>query len=211
MSLLPDEKPVPLPRENPFRAMTRLLKSSLGKLPAHLVIIFFSSLAVTALFGIVLRVSEIQGGKNSAYLAERLSPKEDAAPLNESLLSGTWVSEMGDYIVTLRLANGTFEIISRYKPSPFSRYFIRGGYRSEGNVLILQERKDLGTPIDREHLEYKFYPLSIKTINLYAQTNGQVMVWETPRGERNRLSNPEPIVAQIFGERAEWVKILPTP
>lgn len=206
MSILPDEKPVPIPRENPFRAMAKMMRNSLGSLPAHLVVIFVLSLTLTVLCGIFIRFAEIRNDRNNAYLPERLGPDKGMAALDAGRLSGTWLSEMGDYVVTLELGRDSFEIIARYKGAPISRYFIRGGFRTDGNVLIMQERKDLGTPIDTDHLEYKFYPLGLKNINLYAETNGQVMVWKTPSKERDRLNHPEPIVSMIFGDKTEWVK-----
>lgn len=204
-------KIVPIPRENPFMAISKMVKTSVGRLPGHLVVIFGVALAVTILCGVVLQMAENKAREESVYLPERLISQANQPVLTEAQLRGIWVYQAGKYIMTLKIGGGVFELISRYTDDPVSRYFVRGGYKTNGNVLILQERKDLGTPIDPEHLEYQFYPMAMGNINLYAQSNGQIMNWATPSKELRRLDNVEEEVQIIFGENVSWVKISAQP
>lgn len=206
-----EREPEPIPRENPFRAMGRMLKTSVGRLPAHLVIIFFISLVITILFGVFLQFTEKASAVQNGYLPERLAPEEERAALREDQLKGVWLHKTGESLITMRIGGGIFEIISQEAGVPFARYFIRGGYKIDGNVLVMQERKDLGTPYDPEHFEYKFYPLSFRNINLYAENDGRLMVWQTPPREAKRLKEPEDILKIIFGPEIVWARISDQP
>lgn len=183
----------------------------MGRLPAHLVIVFFAALTLTVLCGLFLKFQESQASKNNVYLSERLTPDKAKRALNENDLRGVWVMGAENTLATLRLQNGIFELTARYKTDEFTRYFIRGGYRIDGNVIIMQERQDLGTPLDPAHFEYKFYPLSVKNINFYAEINGSVMIWQTPGHEQSRLDTPEDMTRLIFSDKTAWVKIAGTP
>ncbi|PZP57401.1 MAG: hypothetical protein DI586_00485 [Micavibrio aeruginosavorus] len=184
-----------------------MLKQSLGRLPAHLVVIFFVALTLAVLIGVAMQFASRRDIPKEAYLQSRIEPQSDKPAVTEAQLRGLWMYKSGQRIATLRIGGGVFEIISYIDNGSVSRSFLRGGYRIEGNMIVLQARKDLGTPIDPAHYEYKFYPLSLETISLYAQTNGRVMTWQTPRSEAKRLDNPEEAAQIIFAAQMPWVKV----
>ncbi len=207
MSLLKPENPESLPRDNPFRALSKMARDSLGRLPAHLVVIFFVALTLAVLIGVAMQFAARREISKDAYLQSRLAPQSDKPVVTEEQIRGVWLYKSGERIATLRVGNGIFEVITYINNGSVSRSFLRGGYRIEGNMLVMQTRKDLGTPIDPNHYEYKFYPLAVETISLYAETDGRIMEWQTPASERQRLDNPEEATQIIFGAKMPWVKI----
>ena len=197
----------PIARENPFLALSKMVKGSLGRLPAHLVIIFCLSLVVTVLIGVMMQFLERGRAAQPQYLPQRLMAEQDKPALREDQLRGVWVHKTGPVLIRLRIGEGIFEMIVYEDNVPYARTFIRGGYKIDGNVMVFQERKDLGTPIDPEHFEYKFYPMSFSNINLYAENDGKIMIWRTPGKEARRLENPEAALNIIFGAETVWAKI----
>lgn len=192
-------------RENPFRALGRLIKASAGKIPAHLVIIFVVALVVATIFGFVLRFSDAP--QPGDYLVKRVKAEASQPALTEAVLRGIWAYQLGDEIFTLKMGSGAFEIVMRYPGAPSIRYFIRGGYRIEGNVLILQQRKDLGSPLDMENLQVKYYPMEFAALNLYASVNGRILSWRVPQSENGRLSRSDLDAQSLLRASPQWLKI----
>ncbi len=211
MSLLKPENPEPLPRENPFRALAKMAQESLGRLPGHLVVIFFIALTLAVLIALAMNFAGRREASKDSYLQSRLEPQSDKAVLTDAQLRGTWLYKKDERIAVLKIGNGLFEIITYLDSSAVSRSFLRGGYRTEGNVIVLQGRKDLGSPIDPRHYEYRFYPLDVNSVSLYAETDGRIMTWRTPASEVRRLDNPEEATQIIFGAQMPWVKIAREP
>lgn len=211
-----DKDPViPIPRENPFRAISRMFHSSVGRLPGHLVVIFCISLVLAVMAGVVLKLAETGEDKPQNYLVQRLEVDQTKPVLAEEALRGVWVheqvSEAGGVMTTIRIGSGVFELMSWDKRNVTVRTFIRGGYRINGNVLILQQRKELGTPLDVNHPDYRFYPLEFEALNLYAQSDGRVMTWQTPAHEKKRLRLQLPLYQDLFGPESDWIKIAISP
>ncbi len=172
-----------LPRENPFRAISQMFHASVGKLPAHLVVLFVVSLAVTVLFGLLVEVNVASKISRDAYLPLTIKPDAAKPVLTEEGMKGVWVHEEDTRLTTLRMGNGIFEMIVRNSSQPYTRFFVRGGYRLEGNVLIMQVRGDLGAASDPDHLDIKYYPIALERLNLYAENNGTAMAWHIPSSQ----------------------------
>lgn len=196
-------------RENPFMTLGRLFKSSAGKLPAHLVIIFVVALVFATICGFILRFSEAPGA--GEYLVKRVQAEQDQPTLTETALRGIWAFQQADQIFTLKMGAGVFEMIMRYPAQPSVRYFVRGGYRFEGNILILQQRKDLGSPLDMNNLQVKYYPMEFTAINLYAAVNGRNLSLRLPRGETGRLSRSDLDIQSLLRASSQWLKIANSP
>lgn len=200
----------PLPRENPFKSMLQMMRASTGRLPGHLVVIFALSLAVTMLCGIAFKLAAPAPGTESS-LALRIKPEEGRQVLSETALRGAWVAQGRDSVLTLRLGNGIFEIIYKDLGSDTTRYFIRGSYRMEGNVLILQQRKEMGSPFDPANLQIEYYPLELGSLNLYADLSRTGMAWRIPDREMRRLTSSDIVTRDAFATTLNWLKISVTP
>ncbi len=197
---------IPIPRENPFGAIAAMFKTSIGNLPAHLVIIFVVALVVSVLCGFFLKFTGPKHIDRNAYLVLEIKPEKDKPLLSDTALRGLWAYQGADHVVTLEMGNGVFELLLRYPEAPKVRYFVRGGYRAEGNVLILQQRKDLGSPFDPDYT-IRFYPMSFSTLNLYAENNGQTMDWEIPNSQRKELKSGSLKLFDDLEAPVEWLKI----
>ena len=97
---------LPLARENPFKAIGVMAKTSIVNLPGHLVVLFFVALSITVLFGVVVKFAGDSAVDQNAYMAVRLKPDADKPALAEDALKGVWVVQKGSFISTLRIANG---------------------------------------------------------------------------------------------------------
>ena len=200
----------PLPRENPFKAMAAMIRASAGRLPGHLIVIFIAALSITILCGVALKLAGGQEGR-AGELSLRIKPETDKPVLTEPALRGIWIAQNGESVLTLRVGSGIFEIIYRDLGNDLTRYFMRGSYRFEGNVLILQQRKEMGSPYDPANLQLQFYPLEVGGLNLYVDLLQAGMAWRIPNSEMGRLSSRDIITKSAFSPSINWIKISATP
>ena len=202
---------VELPRENPFRAMMLLLGQSVGKLPAHLVILFVAALVAAVAAGIFIRVESAGRDAGNGYLVRRLDIDASQPQINPQALRGIWAIETPNFIATLKIGKDSFEYLAREKNTALNRFFIRGGYRTEGDLLIMQSRTDLGSPLDPQHLEYRYAPIAFRDINIHVSLKDGTMVWNTPEKEKTRIFVPDPAWKEALDSPMPWVKIANTP
>lgn len=199
----------PLPRENPFKSIWQLTKSSAGRLPGHLVVLFIIALAIALICGVALKFSENQ--IVSRDLPLRLKPDEKKPALSQAALRGVWVAQKNTSVLTLRIGGDRFELVARINGTPYTRYFLRGSYRIEGNILILQQRKEMGTPFDPSNLQVEYYPLNLQNINIDAGFSPTGMAWAIPAPEMRRLSSRDVITRSVFAPEMSWIKISSQP
>ena len=200
----------PLPRENPFRAMAQMMRSSAGRLPGHLVVLFAIALSVTILCGVAMKIASSQG-ENTSALALRIKPEEGKPVLTEAAMRGVWIAQSGESVLTLRVGNGIFEIIYRELDNDLTRYFLRGSYRLEGNVLILQQRKEMGSPYDPANLQLQFYPLEVGSLNLYVDLLQTGMTWRIPNNEMGSINSRDIFTRNALAPVINWIKVSATP
>ncbi len=193
-----------LPRENPFRNILQMLKASVGRMPAALIVILAVALVAAVLTGVFLKFAG-SGDNRVVYLPQRIEAKSGART-GENQLRGVWVFQDAQNVSTLRIGSGVFEMIVWPKGSKYTRYFLRGGYRVAGDVLILQQRKDLGAPVDPQRLELTFMPISFSDVNLRLSFRGNQMLWSVPKREIRNL--PESL--RTDGDIV-WAKLSNTP
>jgi hypothetical protein len=175
-----------LPHENLFKGIANGFHQSIGRLPAPMVIILIIALSVSIISGIGLQFAETNA-KRGNYLPLRLSVDDKKPALQPQTLKGIWVYDDDVQTITIQFGIDNFELIQAKKNEPFVRYFVRGGYRTEGNILILQGRKDLGSPYDSNRLELKFLPLEFNTLNIIGEIARGIMLWRIPVSERNQM------------------------
>lgn len=155
---------------------------SFGRLPSLLVVILAIAAVLAIGAGLFLKAEKPRQSEN-AYLALKIKPQIGRAAINPGFLNGIWVYEDDTRQASVHFGNDIFELISWTKGDKYNRYFIRGGYRVEGDVLILQARKDLGTPYLANHLEVTFSPIDFTGINIHAVLLPQRMNWSIPKSQ----------------------------
>lgn len=201
--------------DNPFVMMSRMLSQifgkSVGRLPAPLVIILVVSLAAAVLAGLALRAidkPEVKLTPIEKLLTLRLTPDEDAAPINQAALEGVWVTPKGQVSMTIRFTNqGLFEWLIQPPESKYLRQYIRGSYRTEGNVLILGQRSDLGKPEPLREEIMEYLSLNIKNLNTTVEMTPKLMIWQTPDTELARQNEVFINLLKASGNKPlAWVK-----
>lgn len=176
-------------RENLFLGISRGLSDSIGRLPGPMVVILVIAASVSVLLGVFLQVMSARD--KPVYLPLRIEINQTKPALNPQHLRGIWVYDDDVQTLTIRFGVDVFELIQAKKDIPNARYYVRGGFRVEGDVIILQQREDLGAPRDLNRLELKFIPLEMDVMNVRAEhsTGRQagMMLWRMPQAERDRL------------------------
>jgi hypothetical protein len=196
-----DSKPKPsaeVPSDNPFVQMSKMLSASVGRIPTQLVVLLVASLLAAVVTGLMMKF-EITGSKgDGVFPPVRVSATEGARAVESRELNGTWMHQNENSTMTLQFKNGMFELVVR-KGSPQSisnyRYFARGDYRLQGNVLALGQRADLGKPPTPDGTFFEFLPLDLQTINVQLDVNDRLMLWTLPRSE---LARQTPSLLSVF-------------
>lgn len=175
----------PLPPNHPFVTMRRMLFQSVGRWPAPLVLILALSLSLAVLSGVALKMASTSS--KAEFLPLRLKTDPGKA-VDEAVLQGAWGYSKDGLAMSIRLENGMFEWIIRPQGEKYLRYFARGNYLLKDDVLVLAQRPDLGKPAAPVGQMLQFLPYGLTNINLKVETNGKLMLWLVPSGERARQS-----------------------
>jgi hypothetical protein len=186
-------------RDNLFLGIARGLHDSVGRLPGPMMVILVVALSVSVLTGVVMQVMSTQN--KDSYLPLRLTVNPDKPALHAENLRGVWVYTDPVQTMTIRFGVDVFELIQVKKDYTLTRFFVRGGFRTEGNILILEQRKDLGAPQDRRRLELKFIPLVMDVINVEVEQSQSLMLWRMPKVERARLPDALQVEFPLMDER----------
>jgi hypothetical protein len=195
-----DSKP---PSDNPFLQIPVLLKDAVGRMPAPLIIILAVSSSVAVLVGVLLHV--VTQKQDVAFLPTRLEVNHDAA-IDEQSLAGFWAYQDKNIDMTLQMRDGGFEWLMASPLNPYTRYYTRGSYRVEGDVLILQQREDFGVPIDLQRLDVEYLPSTLQSINMRLSREENKMVWDIEETEARLLPMQLKVLPQ-FRERIVWTKL----
>jgi hypothetical protein len=185
-----DKATAPLPPDHPLVMIRRMVEESAGRLPAPLVIIAMTALVAAVLSGALL--STLASGKKTSsgfeFLPVRVEADAASPALDEKLLRGVWVSRQGEFVSSLQLAGGKFEWMVRWGKDNNTRYYARGDYKIDHDVLVLGQRVDMGKPYDPDNPFMIYLPLSLKDINVRARLDPVAgrMAWQIPQSERKR-------------------------
>lgn len=179
-------------------------------LPLPLVAIILAGFLAVFLAGSVLYF--LPAPEANGFLKQRLRA-EKATPDALRDLSGTWVYQSTALSMGLKFAPmkrvvdegsgqdlvaGVFEWVAARGDMPKARFYARGSYRIDGDVLILQQRDDMGAPIDRQKPWMAYLPMAMEKINVRmdwvasADKNGSAikplqMQWVLPKSERDLM------------------------
>jgi hypothetical protein len=175
-----------LARDNPFRGIASGLRASIEKLPGPMVIIIVVALSIAITLGIVMKISTALN-KEAKYLPLTISVDEDKPAISPIQLRGTWLYDDDVQSMSIRFGVDVFEITQMRKGEKYVRYYVRGGYRTEGNVLILQVREDLGAPFEPTRMELRFIPLEFDKLNVRVELTDKIMLWRIPPSERAKF------------------------
>ena len=198
--------PVDVLPDHIFTRMKNMLAGSLNKLPTPLVLILMASLLAVVLTG--LSVKFMAGKPQDPFLAQRLSADSSAPSLDMARMMGLWTANINGYTMTLRLQDNAFEWVVRPPNNEFERVFVRGNFKTVGNVLILGPREDMGKPETTLEQGVVFLPMGLSGLNMKAEENGRLMVWILPQSERRRQgTNIRNLFPSDAGKPLTWVRM----
>lgn len=186
LKLTPRSEVTAIARDNPFKSIAQGLKSSVERLPGPMVIILVLALAVSLSLGIIMKISSHFSQKD-VYLPLRLSVDAEKKAIMPEQLRGTWVYNDQTQSMSIRFGVDVFEIMQRRAGETYIRYYVRGGYRTEGNILILQIREDLGSPFEPTQPLLKFIPMEFDQLNIDVELSDKLMLWRIPSSERKYI------------------------
>lgn len=181
----------------------------LRNIPAPLVIILMTAIVLPILAGLYLEFTP--RGQQAPFLALRIKP-DSTVQIDPKALPGTWIVQESDVSMALKMSDNLFEWQANRKGFNNSRFFARGSYRVEGDVLIMQQRDDMGAPYDERFPRLKWLPLAFEDINIrLTQSKNSVglptMIWTVPPSEES-LTPHEFFILWRDGEikTMTWVK-----
>lgn len=164
----------------------RLISGSLGRIPAGLAIITVMAVTLSLVAGAALQYAK---GKALAYdpLAPRLLP-DASQTIDPQLLEGEWVTQYGRYAMSWQVVGNRFEWSMRHKDEPLIVYFCRGDWKLVNNVMVIEQRADMGYPEDPKNLNVRYIPIPMKNMQFFVQSNGVKAQWTIPGTEYSRIS-----------------------
>ncbi len=128
-----------------------------------------------------------------------LTPSPDVQ-MTESFLQGVWVHSQEEYATSLSIIGDKFEWIVSLSAYSGTRFFSRGVVHTEGDVLVLETRDDMGYPFDKDKLWIDYLPISMKNLNIRYDVQKGKMAWAIPLSEASRVEGP---VASIIKDSAD--------
>jgi hypothetical protein len=184
-----------------------MVASSIGRMPASLVIILVVATVAALLSGLFLELSSRHKAEQAVFMPQRLESSQAAVAINLKTLQGQWNVSTGDYAMTLTLVGDRFEWIVKFGNIPEAQFYARGNYRVDGDVMILGQRPDLGKPYDPAQPWLKYMPIAMKDLNTKFTIDGKNMMWDVSSSEQERILSH---VARIFAADTQgkitWVK-----
>ena len=178
---------IPLPENHPWPMVKKMLRESLGKLPASLVLVFVVALSAAVLASVFLTLAK-PDSRPYEYLPLRLEPQVGAAAFSAKRLQGTWTARVAKHSMRLRFEDSWFEWIIQEDNESNLRYFARGNFKLDQGVLVLAQRPDMGKPYDPKDRYIAYLPLSLRNINVYPTLQKEGLSFLIPQEERERLA-----------------------
>lgn len=182
---------------NPFVMMRQMILSSVGRLPAALVIILVMSVAAASVSAILMAVYERQTSQKE-FMPQRLESIAGANPISEVHLQGIWSMQNKNFAMNITLVDKKFEWIIKMKNEGTVLYFLRGNYKLNGDVMVLGGRKDMGAPSDPIPSGRQYMPVDIVDINMRVDVDKKQMIWHVPVSEQNVYKS---LIVNIFDKK----------
>lgn len=193
-------------KRNIFSEMKVMIASSLGRIPAFLVVIFMTAVTVSVLSGFFLHLAT-ENKSAREFMPLRIEADQNAAPIDVKKLKGHWVVQSTSYAMSFTFVQDRFEWIVIMPEFSGTQFYARGNFRIVGDVLILGVRPDLGKPYDFQKPWIKYMPMAMKDLNLKIHQEGKSMVWDVPLSEQKKiLSHTAEIFLDGNNGRFQWVR-----
>lgn len=136
----------------------------------------------------------------------RLSTNRDVS-IGLQLLQGTWLKSTPQYWMYFKIDKDQYEWVVQFSETASLRYFSRGKIKIANDIMVLEQRGDLGFPVDRERLYINYMPITLRTMNVRLSLGNQSMMWEMEPLESRRIKGP---VSMIFDplkiQKILWVR-----
>lgn len=193
-----DQENGAIDQNNPFVLMKKMLFSSLGKIPTGLVLILVAAMLLSILSGLVLKYAA-NPDKRYKDIGVTLSANPDINP-DVKLLQGVWVTSNDQYAMSLSITRDKYEWIVKSISYGSTRFFSRGIIKTQGDIIVLEQRNDMGYPLDRDRLWVTYLPMSVKNMNARFDVSKKKMVWIVPQSQLKNLQQP---ILRIFSNLEE--------
>ncbi|HNS44906.1 MAG TPA: hypothetical protein PKH37_06740, partial [Alphaproteobacteria bacterium] len=99
------------------------------------------------------------------------------------------------YVMSFSIVRDRFEWIVIDNDSPNIRYFARGEWKLDFDVLSLTQRKDMGYASDPDNRQLRFIPIPFDDFEMRLSGEGKKMVWSIPESEYSRI---EGLLGELF-------------
>ncbi len=166
------------------------------RIPAPMLVILTVAAVLAFAAGIFLKFAPAPP-QNGNFPAARLMASNGAVADERRLtevLTGTWGYQSKTLSMGIKLSGPQggqlFEWVLVRGDLGGARFYARGSYRIQGDVLILQQRDDMGAPRDPGKFSMKYLPMAFENVNLRvsAPENGTAMTWTLPAEEAARMA-----------------------
>lgn len=166
--------------------MGRLISGSLGRIPAGLVIITVLAITLSLVAGAALQYAK---EKASTYdpLLTRIKPGTEQT-IDAKQFEGEWVTNHNGVAMSWQVVGNRFEWSMRRKSEKLIVYFCRGNWRLVNDVMIIEQRADMGYPEDPDNLNIRYIPIPMKNMQFYVHPKGNKVQWVIPASEYAQIS-----------------------
>lgn len=161
-------------------ASLRELKKN-KSIPQPLIWLIIFALGLSLSVGVMISFAKSRDAKIQSVPLVRLQPTEMYAKFNQdqlrSYFSGVWYHESYIAKMSLSMVDDKFELIIAPASVSGVRYFVRGSFIVDGDVLILEKRNDLGYSFDPDKRWLRYIPISMNNVNIRYELKQRDMIW----------------------------------
>jgi len=179
-------------------------------IPQPLIWLIALALVLSLLVGGMLSYVKKTAMENTTGPLVRLESSETYANFDQeqlrSYFSGVWSHQTEDVAMSLSMVDDKFELIVAPARVPGVRYFVRGTFFINGDVLILEKKNNLGYSYDPDKRWLRYIPIPMNNVNIRYELVQRDMIWTLSDEESEHIRGG---VNEFFSgknNKVEWKK-----
>ncbi len=179
-----------------------------GHLPAPMLAILAAAAILAFAAGVFLKVVPAPAIQQADFPPLRLRA-DKAITIDDALLTGTWGYQGQDMSMAIKFSGPQggqlFEWIVARRDLSSAQFYARGSYRVFNDVIVLQQRDDMGAPYDAERPYLKYLPMAFRDVSLRMRVmdGARALTWMLPADEAARIPREFLLVWPVAKDHGE--------
>ncbi len=179
-------------------------------IPQPLIWLIILALVLSLLVGGMLSYMKDRALENATGPLVRLESSEMYAKFDQeqlrSYFSGVWTYQTEDVAMSLSMVDDKFELIVAPARVPGVRYFMRGTFFINGDVLVLEKKNNLGYSYDPDKRWLRYIPISMNNVNIRYELVQRDMIWTFSDDESEHIRGGANEFFSGKYNKVEWKK-----